>query len=260
MANVSYGRSLQRPSIVMLNPFRGNVNNYFQEIGNPDLKAETNDAVTLGASLFKRQFSLSLGLTYSHTDDAILQYQKELSESGGVISSYGNIGKRNTLTGNVFVNWQPVSSLVLKLNVNGGLYDLESAGLDLSQKDYTLNIFGWADYYFPHDWSAGANVMHFKQAPEPFGTVNSITQYSFHVGKAWLKGALSTSLEIATPFSKYSKFKTTADNPAFSTEKINYMDARYVGFSISYTFQRGQRSKLKRDSSLMNSDQDSGVR
>lgn len=257
--NISYNRNLQRPSMLMLNPFCDSQNGYFQRVGNPDLEAEIKDNITLGAFFFKKRISMSLGLTYSHTDNAILYYQKESSETGAIISSYDNIGRLNTLTGNIFVNWQPISALVLKCNINGGLYNLSSGNLNLSQKDYTLNVFGWIDYYFPKNWNIGCNVMHFKQAPEPFGTVNSITNYSIHIDKTWMRGALSTSVELATPFSRYSKFKTKVSNPMFSTEKINYMIARYFGISISYTFKQGKKSNLKRDSSLINSDQNSGV-
>lgn len=257
--NISYNRNLQRPSMLMLNPFCDSQNGYFQQVGNPDLEAEIKDNITLGAFFFKKRISMSLGLTYSHTDNAILYYQKESSESGTIISTYDNIGRLNTLTGNIFVNWQPVSALVLKCNVNGGLYNLSSGNLNLYQKDYILNVFGWIDYYFPKNWNIGCNVMHFKQAPEPFGTVNSITNYSIHIDKTWMKGALSTSVELSTPFSRYSKFKTMVSNPMFSTEKINYMVARYFGISISYTFQQGKKSNLKRDSSLINHDQNSGV-
>lgn len=257
--NIAYNRNLQTPSMLMLNPFCDSQNGYFQQVGNPNLDAEIKDNITLGAFFFKKRFSMSLGLTYSHTDNAILYYQKASLESGTIISSYDNIGRLNTLTGNIFVNWQPVSALVLKCNINGGLYNLSSGNLNLYQKDYILNVFGWIDYYFPKNWNIGCNVMHFKQAPEPFGTVNSITNYSIHIGKTWMGGALSTSVELATPFSKYSKFKTKVNNPMFSTEKINYMIARYFGVSISYTFQQGKKSNLKRDSSLINSDQNSGV-
>ena len=206
--NISYNRNLQRPSMLMLNPFCDSQNGYFQRVGNPDLEAEIKDNITLGAFFFKKRISMSLGLTYSLTDNAILYYQKESSETGAIISSYDNIGRLNTLTGNIFVNWQPVSALVLKCNINGGLYNLSSGNLNLSQKDYTLNVFGWIDYYFSKNWNIGCNVMHFKQAPEPFGTVNSITNYSIHIDKTWMGGALSTSVELATPFSRYSKFKT----------------------------------------------------
>ena len=257
--SLSYGRSLQRPSIVMLNPFYNSENDHFYQIGNPNLKAEMKDDMTIGASLFKKGLSLSLGVSYSHTDNAILYYQKELSESGAIISSYANIGRLNTFTGNVFINWQPVSPLVLKLNINGGSYNLSSVDLNLSQKDYTLNVFGWIDYYLRDNWNIGANVMHYKQSPEPFGTVNSITNYSIHIERTWLKGRLLTTVEIASPFDKYSKLKTTVNHVTFSTEKVNYMTTRYIGFNISYTFQQGQRSKLKRDSSLINADQNSGV-
>lgn len=194
-----------------------------------------------------------------HTYNAILYYQKESTDLVGIISTYGNIGRLNTLTGNLFLNWQPVSSLVLKFNINGGFFRLTSRKLNLSQKDYTLNLFGWIDYYLSNNWNIGMNVMHFKQAPEPYGTINAITNYSAHVGKTWLKGSLSTSIEISNPFTKYSKLKTTVSNGLFSTIKVNYMKTRYVGLNISYTFQYGKKSNLKRDSSLSNSDQASGV-
>jgi len=257
--NVIYSRSLQRPSIVMLNPFYNSENDYFHQIGNPDLKAEIKDIINVGTSFFKKRISLSLGVSYSHTDNTILYYQKESSDLGAIISSYDNIGKLSTLTGNVFVNWQPITSLVLKLNINGGLYNLKSKSLNLSQKDYTLNVFSWINYYLPNNWSVGTNIMHFKQTPEPFGTINSITNYSVHIEKSWLKGALSASLEVASPFSKYSKLENTVSNTMFSTKRVNYINARRIGLNISYTFQHGQKSKLKRDSSLINSDQHSGV-
>ena len=37
------------------------------------------------------------------------------------------------------------------------------------------------------------------------------------------------------------------------------MSTRYLGIRISYKLQHGQKSKLKRDSSLKNDDQNSGV-
>lgn len=257
--NFTYNRQLQRPSIYMLNPFYDSKNNLFHEMGNPDLKAELKDVLGIGTSFFKNRVSLSLGITYMHTYNAILYYQKESADLVGIISTYGNIGRLNTLTGNLFLNWQPVSSLVLKFNINGGFFRLTSRKLNLSQKDYTLNLFGWIDYYLSNNWNIGMNVMHFKQAPEPYGTINAITNYSAHVGKTWLKGSLSTSIEISNPFTKYSKLKTTVSNGLFSTIKVNYMKTRYVGLNISYTFQYGKKSNLKRDSSLSNSDQASGV-
>lgn len=257
--NLNYKRSLQRPSITMLNPFFNSENNYFHQIGNPHLKAEIKDLVSFGASFFKREFNMSVGLSYSNTDNAILSYQNKSSDLLSIISTYDNIGKVNTFTGNIFANWQPVSSLIFKLNINGGLYNIQSKSLNLSQKDYTLNVFGWVDYYFSTNWSVGANVIHFKQAPEPFGSINSITKYSIHVEKSWMKGALSTSLEISNPFRKYSNLESTVTTSMFSTKRINFMTTRYLGLNISYTLQNGQKSKLKRDSSLINNDQNSGV-
>lgn len=47
--NISYNRNLQRPSMLMLNPFCDSQNGYFQRVGNPDLEAEIKDNITLGA-------------------------------------------------------------------------------------------------------------------------------------------------------------------------------------------------------------------
>jgi hypothetical protein len=257
--NMAYRRDLKRPTIVMLNPFLNSENDYFSQSGNPNLKSETKDLISVGTSYFASGISLSLGLSYVHTADAILSCQRKLSDSENIRSSYDNIGRVSAFVGNVFVNWQPVTPLVIKFNVNGGPYHLSSSEIGLSQNDYTFNLFCWMDYYLPKNWNLGANVMHFKQEPEPFGTVNSITKYSGRVGKSWLNGRLSTSLEISCPFKKYAKLKTLVENISFSTHKVNYMTVRYVGVDVVYTFQRGQKSKLKRDSSLINSDQNNGV-
>lgn len=257
--NLNYSRTLQRPTIVMLNPFSSSENNSFSQVGNPFLTAERRNAVSVGCFHFKGRFGLSMSLNYTHTDDVILSFQKELLDGATVVSTYGNIGELNTLTGNLFINWQPISSLVIKMNVNGGLYDLTSGSLELNQSDYTLNAFAWIDYYWADSWCAGASLIHFKQAPEPFATINAITNYSFHLDKNWLEGKLSTSFEMGNMFDEYSELKTSVTNNLFSTERVNYMTARYVGFKLSYTYQRGEKSKLKRDSYLKNSDQESGV-
>lgn len=64
--NVIYRRSLQRPSIVMLNPFYNSENNYFHQIGNPDLKAEFKDVMTVGTSFFKKNRSIFGSIIFTH--------------------------------------------------------------------------------------------------------------------------------------------------------------------------------------------------
>lgn len=168
--NVSYKRELQRPTIVQLNPFFESSTNNFRSVGNPNLKCETKDVARVGASYFRKRVSMSFGVTYSRTDDAILKTQTEsIDETGVIISSYDNIGEVRTFTGSVFFNWQPISSLVLKAYIDGGLYRVKSDEVNLSQKDYTFNLFGWIDYYFPKNWNAGVNVTHFKQAQSHSG-------------------------------------------------------------------------------------------
>lgn len=101
--NVSYKRELQCPTIVQLNHFFESSTNNFRLVENPDLKCETKDVARLGASYFRKRVSMSLGVTYSRTDDAILKTQTEsIDETGVIISSYDNTGEVRTFTGSVF--------------------------------------------------------------------------------------------------------------------------------------------------------------
>ncbi len=127
------------------------------------------------------------------------------------------------------------------------------------QDDYTLNVFGWIDYYLPHNWRAGANVMHFKQAPEPNSTINSITRYGLQVGKSWLQGRLAANLEVSTPFQEFVKMKVNMRIPNYAINKANYMRARYIGINLSYPFNSGKRASLQRDTTMKHNDQQSGV-
>ncbi|GAE19124.1 lysine 2,3-aminomutase [Bacteroides pyogenes DSM 20611 = JCM 6294] len=255
--SANYTRTTKRPTIVMLNPFFSMQNGYAASMGNPHLKSEIQNRVSLNISKFKKRFYYTIGAAYTHSDNAIIYHQTKDKENDIMVSTYDNMGKVTTLTGNLFFNWQPLTALVLKCNVNGGYYGLKYE--DKKQNDYTLNIFGWIDYYLPHNWHFGANVMHFKQTPEPNSTINAMTRYSFLVGKTWFKGRLTTNIEVSTPFQKYVAMRVNTQTPDYTIRKINYMKARYVGFNLSYTFRSGKKAKIQRDTSMKHNDQQSGV-
>ena len=252
--STNYARTTHRPSITMLNPFVAILNGNASSVGNPRLKAEVKNSVSLNMSKFSQGFFYNVGINYSQTNDAILvRYDNE----DVVISSYDNIGIVRTFTGNMFIQWQPLSALVLKCSANGGYYNLEAG--DMKQTDYTLNIFGWIDYYMPRSWNVGANVMHFKQVPEPHSTINTITQYSLHIGKTWLGGRLMANAEVKTPFQKYIDMKIETKMNDFSINKTNSMVARSIGVNVSYTFNKGSKVNLTRDKTVKYTDQQTGV-
>lgn len=255
--SANYTRITKRPTIVMLNPFFSIENGYAASTGNPYLKSEIQNLLSLSMFKFRKRFYYTVGIAYSHSNDAIVYHQVKDESNDVMVYTYDNMGKVTTVTGNLFFNWQPLTALVLKCSVNGGYYGLRYE--NNKQNDYTLNVFGWIDYYLPHSWRLGANVMHFKQAPEPNSTINAMTRYSLVVGKTWLKGRLTANIEVSTPFQKYVKMKVNTQTPDYSVRRINYMKARYVGINLSYTFNNGKRAKIQRDTSLKHNDLSSGV-
>ncbi len=118
--SLNYDRTTTRPTIVMLNPFYSLQNGYAASVGNPYLGAETKNSLSLNMSKFKSRLFYTVGVTYTYTDNAIVFHQQEDEESGIMLSTYDNIGNVTTLTGNIFVNWQPITPLVIKFNINGG--------------------------------------------------------------------------------------------------------------------------------------------
>lgn len=254
----NYTCTTQRPTIEMLNPFFSVQNPFSASTGNPDLKNETKHKLALGVSKYIPSLFCSFELSATQSTNAIVRYQTFDQENNTMLYNYANMGPVTTFTGNLFAQWQPFTRLVVKCNVSGGSYRLKWEGA--SQNDYTMNIFGWIDYYLPRSWRIGGNVMHFKQEPEPFSTVNGITQYSLTLGKSWLQGRLAANLECSTPFRKYVKFRTHTTMSDFSALKINYMRARYVGINVSYTLVKGKKADVKRDTSLKHNDQINGVK
>ena len=73
--SANYTRITKRPTIVMLNPFFSMENGYAASTGNPYLKSEIQNLLSLSMFKFRKRFYYTVGIAYSHSNDAIVYHQ-----------------------------------------------------------------------------------------------------------------------------------------------------------------------------------------
>jgi hypothetical protein len=74
-----------------------------------------------------------------------------------------------------------------------------------------------------------------------------------------MKGYLNIKVIANSPFKKYEALRNTKSNIEYMSSQINYMTARSFAISLSYTIHNGKFKKIKRDRTLQDLDQKTGV-
>lgn len=256
---LEYSMNVQRPSIEQLNSFYSANNNYTASCGNPNLKTEKRHNVILNYSLFGSNIMLSSDVTYTHTADAVLYYKQGEAAYGRMLSTYDNFGNVNSIMGSLYVNWNPLSFLSLQMYLKGGYYDLRALEVGLKQHVWNNYAQAQANIYLPKSLTMGRLYRQYKNVSAPWSTENALNNYSLRIDKNWLKGALTTGIEVNSPFRRYMKLNVTTSKSDFWTRQTNYITARSFGERVSYSFSSGKTNRLNRDKTLQSKDQNTGV-
>lgn len=165
---VSYTRRIQRPNYKQLNPFIQYSDAYSYSMGNPDLKPQIMDAISLQGGYSQY---VSLEVSYVHAQDVFSQHLEALP--GGLTKqTYGNYGTVHICDVNLSLTELPlvpkfstdttghrsVSGAWLALTVYGGysfmnLIDEQWSGDEYAQKAHTGNLYFRLSAYLKKDWN-----------------------------------------------------------------------------------------------------------
>lgn len=135
---LAYQMRISRPTLSQLNPFRLELMHTQVQYGNPDLHSERNNNISLTYSNYGRILGGYIGATYSQSDDAIEQYTYR--RDNVEYSTYGNLGKRSSVSIDGFLNYN-ISS-VMTISVNGSVNYT-----DISAPTEGLHNSGWGGNY-----------------------------------------------------------------------------------------------------------------
>lgn len=256
---LSYNNGVQRPGIVMLNPFMGQYSGYTGNEGNPNLLYSRTHTLGLNYMKFSNTLFFFGGISYKHQKNAIVSYSYYNPDTNMLISTYENIDGTNEIGLDLYLNYRPINMLSMTVAGNMANYNMKGRNHRLNQNSIIYNATAMCDVFLKKDWTLGLQYGNYRNRPDAWSYNYAFSLYSFYLNKAFLQGALNIRAVINSPFHKYNKFKVRKDNDSYSCLQSNYATARSFGISVSYTLRNGKTRSLKRDRSLQSTDQQTGI-
>lgn len=106
-----------------------------------------------------------------------------ISGSSMLTNGYGNIDYMESLGGDFYLNYRPIS--ILSLSVTGILSSnkLRWAKEGLKQRDWVYNTMVMCDFFLAHDWSLGAQYGNFLNMAPAWGKAQQAEGFILHVGE-----------------------------------------------------------------------------
>lgn len=254
----SYSKSLMRPTVNMLNPFRSNTNNFMGTVGNPLLKPQGTQMVSMELYQTFNKGLVSVSPVYQYCNNMILSYRKR--EGDMMMNTYGNLGHSKDLSCSIYCQWKPLNWFRFSVSAMTGIRRVKADSPVLNQRDWYQTCAPSISFYLPHNWDIKTSYGFFKNLPDPWSTCSTLQQYSLSVVKSFLKGRLTASLEVKTPFQRYYHSKATTTLPSGDfVRQTNFITARSFGINIFYSLSKGRKVNIQRDKTLRDSDQQTGV-
>ena len=146
---LAYQMRISRPNISQLNPFQNTLAINSVSYGNPDLKSEKYNSVSLNYSNYGGKLGGSVGVSYDRNDNAIVDYA--FMKDNILHSTYANIGHSQTTQMNLNLQWSVAKGLNVGAYIAESYIDMKANQNEINSSNsgwitnYNLNI----DYSFP---------------------------------------------------------------------------------------------------------------
>ena len=239
-----YEVNMARPAISMLNPYEEHTSDYMIVKGNPDLRPEKNNIMSLAYNTYSRKLMLNLSLDHRFTNNAIVNYL-ELAEDGvSSCSTSGNIGRQRKTSMNLYLNYTATPWLKIMLNASGGYVHQKVKLINLRHHGWNATTHGQLMFTLPSDWNMSLYAgQYYGGHVSPQMYVKNMCWNGMSVSKKIKR--FNLSLTVNNPFSEYIKSDVVMTTPALRRHIKAWNQARQFSFSLSYSFGR-MNSRVKR--------------
>jgi outer membrane receptor protein involved in Fe transport len=251
---LSYNQRISRPGIWYLNPFRDNSNPYSISQGNPDLKPEVDNSISLNYSYITPKLNINTSVFTSFTNNSIERVSNALNDTV-IYNTYKNIGLSQNLGLSVYGNWQPNKSV--RINMNGNLaYTSMSTndGSGLNSKGTNLSLSGGGQFTLPSEIKLNFYGGYYSPRVMLQGQSSSYYYYGVSMARDFMRKKINVSLFARNPFearTTYSNFSETSD---YHSNSISTYISRSFGFSVSYKFGQLKDQIKKVERTISNDD------
>ncbi len=234
---LSFNQRIERPDEEFLNPYVAISDPRDITVGNPKLLPEITDQLELGYNANAKAVNINVSAFYRETRD-IIEPILTIQADGVSLTSFQNIGKSNTMGGNLFASVTLKDKLQLRGNATVIYYT--GQGLVNNVRITNSGAFwnGNLNLSYTFSKTLRAEVDGFYAAPRVGlqGSRAAYSRSSFAIRKnIWQKKG-SIGIVIVQPFSKYLKFPNRLEGTNFTQYSEFAFAQRSYGISLSYRF------------------------
>lgn len=254
---LGYNMRIYRPGIWYLNPYVNNIDPLNISYGNPNLDAEKNHNFSFNYGSFSQKLNLNASVNYSVTNNSIQSYQ--FVENGVNNSTYGNIGKSQSVGLNGYVRWAPIKELSVFVNGNGNYIDLKSNENEaLKNSGFSFRAFSGITYTFPYEVRLSLNGGYFGNRIMLQTKMDPFYYMSFGISKSFLNKKLDVAIRGSNPFQRYMDHQSYTTGENFTQESLFRRPARSVSLNVTFRFGDLKSSIKKVQRGISNEDLKSG--
>ena len=259
--SVAFNSGITRPSLQMLNPFKGGEIGNDVSQGSPDLKNSRAYTLTLAYSYYGKKLSIHPSIIGCYARNAIMSVYGTDKTRSQLIETYDNVSRVRTLSCELFVSYRPWKWLTLRNVSSFGVHNISSDRMSLNQLDGFYRSTTAATFNLPAKWRINANFTFYKVEPQAWLTYRPGVLYDFSVTKTLLDGNMYVSVFADSPFNKQGRndSRTILSTPDISYNKLWRTRVRAVGIEVSINLQGGKKVRLERDTSLKDTDIKTGI-
>jgi outer membrane receptor protein involved in Fe transport len=251
---LSYNQRISRPGIWYLNPFMDNSNPFSISQGNPDLKPEVDNSISLNYSYITPKLNINTNLFTSFTNNSIERVSKALNDTV-IYNTFKNIGLSQFIGLSVYGNWQPNKSVRINLNSNFGYTSLstnDGSNLNNSGTNFSINAGG--QFTLPYEIKFNVNGGYYSPRISLQGQNSGRYYCSFSLGRDFLNKKLNVTLYTNNPFDariSYTSYTQTSD---YRSNSVGTYISRNFGLSVSYKFGQLKDQIKKVERTITNDD------
>lgn len=235
---LSYIQRIDRPDFYDLNPYPDLSDPRNILTGNPKLRPATSNMLTFTFNKFIKKTSVNTSLNYSFSNNAIQRFTTLISDTVA-LTTFGNIGKNETITFSFSCNTTIAKKLNINMNSNisYNLYLYTTNGELQRNAGYMFNIFSNMSYRFNKGWRLSSSAGYNSQNISLQGKTGGYAYNTLTAIKEYLKNKNATfNFTVNNPFQNSRHSITEIQDPLFYQRQDSYTIIRRFTLSFNYRF------------------------
>lgn len=233
MIKAGYNLRIGRPDISYLSPYQEKTAGGDITYGNPNMGSTKSHNLNAKYSLFDTNFSLNADLTYSFSNNNLVDYS--FIEDGVRHTTYGDFLHSKILTLSTFVNWTIVKGTVLNLNAQGSFTDYKANVRGERNSGLSAECYLELQQDIPWKIKLSANLYAISKDISLQGEGSSFYSYGLNLSRSFLKeDRLAVTLAAHNFIGRYRHFKSTVRTAQFLQESDERNDFLRWGVNLRF--------------------------